>query len=563
MAWTTRPWTSAGHGRSLRTWRQKPPGCCAGPPRMHGAAGQASGRNRSRTRATPPRWGPATSGARTLTLGSAYCAERAPFARSRWRSWSGFGARVRRSSRRSRSCGASWRSCRRWRRRSLPWKQSSLSCRATAWSTPTSLDRPMFSVHPRIELRNLEAEALVGEAQRLEEEKQKRKERLEALTAQADEIEFWLDAAGHAPVGPEGRARVERFKAAAQAAAEAAERPVEKRHSASAALYSVTQWKEFFQGEELADGEQQELETFFARIDPGRPLTGAEVTAAAGNPQIGLPRQLRGLLAKVASKHAAGAPSQAEAQVLQANAETQPSAEVQAQPSSAQTPSAVQTPGDTAKAPEVQPSPAQKPSAVQPPGDTTQAPEVQPSPASAPSAAHTAQAEVSPSAAQTPQTAAAASAEEDGNFTVGEWIDFFQEEGALDDKERRELEQKCKAIESPEKGRSMEDMRSALSGLGLSPRLEEKLLKILAAAEAAEEDEETNFSKQEWMDFFQEDEDISAEELPVLDKLLDQMDTSGDGQISAEEITAALNDQSLKMPAAVRAKLVEFMQNVG
>ncbi|CAJ1354491.1 unnamed protein product [Effrenium voratum] len=413
-----------------------------------------------------------------------------------------------------------------------------------------------------IELRNLEAEALVGEAQRLEEEKQKRKERLEALTAQADEIEFWLDAAGHAPVGPEGRARVERFKAAAQAAAEAAERPVERRHSASAALYSVTQWKEFFQGEELADGEQQELETFFARIDPGRPLTGAEVTAAAGNPQIGLPRQLRGLLAKVASKHAAGAPSQAEAQVLQANAETQPSAEVQAQPSSAQTPSAVQTPGDTAKAPEVQPSPAQKPSAVQPPGDTTQAPEVQPSPASAPSAAHTAQAEVSPSAAQTPQTAAAASAEEDGNFTVGEWIDFFQEEGALDDKERRELEQKCKAIESPEKGRSMEDMRSALSGLGLSPRLEEKLLKILAAAEAAE-DEETNFSKQEWMDFFQEDEDISAEELPVLDKLLDQMDTSGDGQISAEEITTALNDQSLKMPAAVRAKLVEFMQNVG
>ena len=43
--------------------------------------------------------------------------------------------------------------------------------------------------------------------------------------------------------------------------------------------------------------------------------------------------------------------------------------------------------------------------------------------------------------------------------------------GALDDKERRELEQKCKAIESPAKGRSMEDMRRQLGVRGIFSRL--------------------------------------------------------------------------------------------
>ena len=40
--------------------------------------------------------------------------------------------------------------------------------------------------------------------------------------------------------------------------------------------------------------QRQRQRRFFASQRPGRPLTGAEVTAAAGNPQIGLPRQLRG-----------------------------------------------------------------------------------------------------------------------------------------------------------------------------------------------------------------------------------------------------------------------------
>ena len=67
---------------------------------------------------------------------------------------------------------------------------------------------------------------------------------------------------------------------------------------------------------------------------------------------------------------------------------------------------------------------------------------------------------------------------------------------------------------------------------------------------------------QEWMDFFQEDEDLSEEELQVLEKLLKKMDTSGvsgkiqhallrgDGQISPQEISNGLADPKLSMPEA-------------
>lgn len=171
----------------------------------------------------------------------------------------------------------------------------------------------------RIELRKLEAETLEKETDRLYNEKEERVKRLEMLNAQADEIEFWLDAAGHAPVGPEGRARVERYRAAAaQAAAEQARRAAGdtaslEMASDAAVVFSPMQWKESFQQESeglLEASELEDLEKFMEAINPsGRSLTSDEVKAAAGNPQLGLSRHLRGLVAKVTSeamKDAAG-----------------------------------------------------------------------------------------------------------------------------------------------------------------------------------------------------------------------------------------------------------------
>ncbi|CAK9115261.1 unnamed protein product [Durusdinium trenchii] len=149
----------------------------------------------------------------------------------------------------------------------------------------------------------------------------------------ADEIEFWLDAAGHAPAGPEGRARVERYRAAAQQAAQQAKAatasaasaapggagsaasaaesgPAEAaaagsalRGSADVPVLTLEQWKEAFQKEEISESELKELDAFFARINPtGRATTPPELLAAAGNPKLGLARHLRGLVAKVVSQ---------------------------------------------------------------------------------------------------------------------------------------------------------------------------------------------------------------------------------------------------------------------
>ncbi|CAE7247468.1 msrA [Symbiodinium sp. CCMP2592] len=120
-----------------------------------------------------------------------------------------------------------------------------------------------------IELRNMEAESIGLEAARLEATKVERKARLESLNAQAGEIEFWLDAAGHAPVGPEVRCLGYKVMTRLQ-----------------------------------SDAHRSELADFFHRLDPagpagGRLFTEAEVQAAAANPKSGLPRAVRGQLLDV------------------------------------------------------------------------------------------------------------------------------------------------------------------------------------------------------------------------------------------------------------------------
>ncbi|CAE7535185.1 unnamed protein product [Symbiodinium natans] len=140
-----------------------------------------------------------------------------------------------------------------------------------------------------IELRNMEAESLSRETERLEATKAERKDRLDMLTAQAGEIEFWLDAAGHAPAGPEGRARVESYKAAARAAAEASaeRREVAARSSLASqasqdvVLRTAAEWQELCLGGELPEAERIELAEFFRRLDPAGVPFFAEVQAAS------------------------------------------------------------------------------------------------------------------------------------------------------------------------------------------------------------------------------------------------------------------------------------------
>eukprot|EP00435_Cladocopium_sp_Y103_P013808 s352_g3.t1 len=346
-----------------------------------------------------------------------------------------------------------------------------------------------------IELRKLEAETLEKETDRLYNEKEERVKRLEMLNAQADEIEFWLDAAGHAPVGPEGRARVERYRAAAaQAAADQARRAalgdavetLVETASDAAVLFSPMQWKEFCRSESeglLEASELAELEQFLEAINPsGRPLTSEEVKAAAGNPQLGLSRHLRGLVAKVTSEAASTARKDA------ADADgggTAPAVDA-AQPAE---------PAEAALA-----VPAEPDVTLEQPPVVVEAESVNP-----------------------PATSEAKSA-------------------------ATPTEAKAESVKPPA---TSEPAKSAATPTEAKAAVDE------------EAEDDAFFTKDEWMEFFQEDEDISQEDLQVLDPLLVKMDTSGDGQISPEEITAALADPKFQMPQAVRLKLIEFMKSVG
>ncbi|CAL1127191.1 unnamed protein product [Cladocopium goreaui] len=370
-----------------------------------------------------------------------------------------------------------------------------------------------------IELRKLEAETLEKETDRLYNEKEERVKRLEMLNAQADEIEFWLDAAGHAPVGPEGRARVERYRAAAaQAAAEQARRAAGdtaslEMASDAAVVFSPMQWKESFQQESeglLEASELEDLEKFMEAINPsGRSLTSDEVKAAAGNPQLGLSRHLRGLVAKVTSeamKDAAGGGG--------APADAAPAA----QPASS-TASTLAVPAEVTLEP-VEASPDKEK-------------QEESKGASVASAAAKAES-VKPPAASEPAKSAAATA---------------SATAAKDSKAAPPTDAASTAKVEPKP--SALDLAAAIATTAAKAPVEE------------EAEEDAFFTKDEWMEFFQEDEDISQEDLEVLDPLLVKMDTSGDGQISPEEITAALADPKFQMPQVVRLKLIEFMKSVG
>lgn len=357
------------------------------------------------------------------------------------------------------------------------------------------------------------------ETDRLYNEKEERVKRLEMLNAQADEIEFWLDAAGHAPVGPEGRARVERYRAAAaQAAAEQARRAAGdtaslEMASDAAVVFSPMQWKESFQQESeglLEASELEDLEKFMEAINPsGRSLTSDKVKAAAGNPQLGLSRHLRGLVAKVTSeamKDAAGGGG--------APADAAPAA----QPASS-TASTLAVPAEVTLEP-VEASPDKEKQAES-------------KGASVASAAAKAES-VKPPAASEPAKSAAATA---------------SATAAKDSKAAPPTDAASTAKVEPKP--SALDLAAAIATTAAKAPVEE------------EAEEDAFFTKDEWMEFFQEDEDISQEDLEVLDPLLVKMDTSGDGQISPEEITAALADPKFQMPQAVRLKLIEFMKSVG
>ncbi|CAE7529123.1 CTSE [Symbiodinium pilosum] len=258
-----------------------------------------------------------------------------------------------------------------------------------------------------IELRNMEAESMNLEADRLEATKAERKARLDSLTAQADEIEFWLDAAGHAPVGAEGRARVERYKAK---------------------MLEVVGETKSVQGA-VANEE--------AAADENTHMEEAQSKTAAREFSV---------------------------------------------------PSATDSPGCT--------------------------------------------------------TADEAKMLEDVGDAAGAQGAVADEEDAEDTEEEEEEE-------------------------------EEQAADCVVRAEAEDGDDGDGFTKDEWMEFFQEDGDINDEasdvllgsvswkEMKLLDGLLEQMDVSGcDGRVSSDEIQVALAREDLDIPEGVRSKLVEFMKDV-
>eukprot|EP00913_Durusdinium_trenchii_P030085 g28191.t1 len=344
----------------------------------------------------------------------------------------------------------------------------------------------------------------------------------------ADEIEFWLDAAGHAPAGPEGRARVERYRAAAQQAAQQAKAatasaasaapggagsaasaaesgPAEAaaagsalRGSADVPVLTLEQWKELGVGgtspgprrpEKQPLNSPQELDAFFARINPtGRATTPPELLAAAGNPKLGLARHLRGLVAKVVSQQ--GKPT--------AEGETA------AKPGEAENASATAVPAEAAAAKAEKASPP----APEPHGSKGEkASPPAPDPVGS-------KAEKSPAPLPEQRAEAEEEAEEDA-FTKEEWLEFFQDDEEITEEDVRDA--------------SIPGTTSATTVFDTSP---ERSVRI--------------------------DEDLG-----VLDDLLDKMDTSGDGQLSPQEISEALADPNFKMPEAIRAKLIDFMKNVG
>ncbi|CAE7362463.1 unnamed protein product [Symbiodinium natans] len=79
-----------------------------------------------------------------------------------------------------------------------------------------------------------------------------------------------------------------------------------------------------------------------------------------------------------------------------------------------------------------------------------------------------------------------------------------------------------------------------------------------APADAIEED---GYTKEEWMEFFIE-EGLPSDQLAVLEQIFSKLDTSGDGVLSADELSTALNDRSLKMSEETRQALVDFMYDV-
>eukprot|EP00439_Symbiodinium_sp_Y106_P047183 s5717_g6.t1 len=303
-----------------------------------------------------------------------------------------------------------------------------------------------------IELRNMEAmvmaESIGLEAARLEATKVERKARLESLNAQAGEIEFWLDAAGHAPVGPEGRARVERYKAAARAAAEASTKggevavaargSVTSQASQDVALRTAREWQEpsdlCISGELHSDAHQSELADFFHRLDPagpagGRLFTEAEVQAAAANPKSGLPRAVRGQLLE--ALRASGAEAG-----LRPPAEPETSVPAAGQPGEEGVPAVA--------------------AATASPDDAEQSDHSNP----------------------------------EGSFTLPEWRDFFREEGAFSTEEWMEVTGALADLTWSSRRMTLAQLRSALSAESkMKPALKAKALELLA--DESGEDKET------------------------------------------------------------------------
>ncbi|CAK8990019.1 unnamed protein product [Durusdinium trenchii] len=74
-----------------------------------------------------------------------------------------------------------------------------------------------------------------------------------------------------------------------------------------------------------------------------------------------------------------------------------------------------------------------------------------------------------------------------------------------------------------------------------------------------DEEEASGYTRDEWMDFFQE-EGLSEEELQALETLFDHLQMEGD--IPVETLNEALNDPKLGIPAEQRESLLHFLHDV-
>jgi len=78
-------------------------------------------------------------------------------------------------------------------------------------------------------------------------------------------------------------------------------------------------------------------------------------------------------------------------------------------------------------------------------------------------------------------------------------------------------------------------------------------------SEADEAEEESGYTREEWMDFFAE-EGLSADELKALDQIFDYLNLSGD--IPVDTLKDALSDTQLRLPPEIRESLIHFLHDV-